>query len=399
MDRKGFTLLELLIVISILGILATATVLLLNPVEYLRQGRDTKRVADIGMLNIGLAEVYSSGVSLGTASTTVYVSLVDTVDTCANLGLPPVPTGYRYHCVTSAADVKKIDGNGWVPVNFAAMQGGSSVTLLPTDPINSATYFYTYVSGGSFAVSALLESNKYLKQSALADGGTNPGKIEMGSNLKLLAGTDGLEGYWPLDEGSGTQVADVSGNGNTGTGATIGWTSAGCILGKCITAAPGNTTISIPSNASLMLGATFTLVNWVKINTAIPASSWPVSFGAGNTHVGYGFRSQSNGTNWMFEYGNDYPACAGVWTNNGGLNLGTGAWHFLSVTYDGTSIKVYLDGVLKTNSGFNKGFCPTFPMYIGNISTAPGTFMVDEPRIYSRALSASEITAMYAAAK
>ena len=29
--------------------------------------------------------------------------------------------------------------------------------------------------------------------------------------------SDGLVGYWPLDEGSGTTTADLSGSGNTGS--------------------------------------------------------------------------------------------------------------------------------------------------------------------------------------
>ena len=75
---KKFTLLELLIVIGILAILATAVTLVLNPIEMLKQSRDGKRLSDLRALNNAItffitASTTPTGNTFNcTASTTPY---------------------------------------------------------------------------------------------------------------------------------------------------------------------------------------------------------------------------------------------------------------------------------------------------------------------------------------
>src|SRR3989344_8684487 len=59
---KGFTLIELLIVIAILAVLSTAVVLVLNPAELLKQGRDSTRISDLASINSAIA-LYLTDVS------------------------------------------------------------------------------------------------------------------------------------------------------------------------------------------------------------------------------------------------------------------------------------------------------------------------------------------------
>ena len=45
--NKGFTLVELLVVIAIVAILAAVVVLIINPLELTRRGRDAARLTDL----------------------------------------------------------------------------------------------------------------------------------------------------------------------------------------------------------------------------------------------------------------------------------------------------------------------------------------------------------------
>ncbi|MBI1755394.1 prepilin-type N-terminal cleavage/methylation domain-containing protein, partial [Candidatus Azambacteria bacterium] len=53
--RRGFTLLELLIVITILAILTLVVILFINPVEILKKSRDVQRMSDLRTMKTAIA--------------------------------------------------------------------------------------------------------------------------------------------------------------------------------------------------------------------------------------------------------------------------------------------------------------------------------------------------------
>ncbi|MFA6198740.1 MAG: prepilin-type N-terminal cleavage/methylation domain-containing protein [Candidatus Paceibacterota bacterium] len=188
---SSFTLIELLIVVGILAVLVASIVVILNPTQLLAQARDAKRLADTVALNkaMGVLQAIQPPISLGTAST-VYISIPDTSATCTNLGLPSLPSGWVYSCVSST-NPQKSDGTGWIPVNFN-IAGGALLPTLPADPVNATTsnnfYAYTPQANGIWEVSVPLESTKYIPQGS-TDGGTNSVRYENGNNLTLLQST------------------------------------------------------------------------------------------------------------------------------------------------------------------------------------------------------------------
>ena len=158
---KGFTLLEVMIVTTILAALATTTVVALNPVELLAQMRDSQRMTTIGMLRdaVSLLIADRPATNLGDI-TRVHISLPSNNDNCADItGLPALPAGQTYRCVT-AANLTRIDGGGWIPLDFRGITDGSPFTHLPIDVINTPTSFYSYIPapGGRATITARIES-------------------------------------------------------------------------------------------------------------------------------------------------------------------------------------------------------------------------------------------------
>jgi len=173
-SKRGFTLLELLIVIGIIAILASVVALVLNPSELLRQARDGQRISDFDTVRTAINYHLSAG---------------DTPDT--NFG----GTGLAYRITVAGANCPfasstkcstatytsstSITGNGWVNVNFNDVGGGTApLSVLPIDPSNTTTYYYSYAGDDStsatstnvFELDGRLESTKYRIKMA-ADGG------------------------------------------------------------------------------------------------------------------------------------------------------------------------------------------------------------------------------------
>ena len=213
--KSGFTLLELLIVITILAILTLVVVLFINPVEMLKKSRDVQRMSDLattqsaivlflqdktsntlGVGGAGPASIatpcYNSGVGT-VASSTQWLSIYENGDTFT----------YGY-ASSSLANYTKNDGTGWVPLNFASVAASSSppIAKLPIDPVNtrSGSLYYRYqcvntasYGNNTFELDATLESDAYkaggTEDKPGKDGGNSSTRYEVGTSLKILPAT------------------------------------------------------------------------------------------------------------------------------------------------------------------------------------------------------------------
>ena len=407
----GFTLVELLIVIAILAILAAAVVIVINPGEMLVQARDSQRVTDLQSVRkaIDLFIIDNSGTSLGTTQR-VYISIPDTASNCPNLtsSLPILPTGWAYVCATSA-NVRNTDSTGWIPLNLSLIKGGSPISSLPIDPVNDAVSgkYYTYVMGGSYELTALMEAQK--TNASVSDGGSLPGVFETGTNITLTPPTrdKGLVGYWTFD-GTGsiannqtTGLADSSGKGNNGT--AINTNGTGMIfttgkVGNAVQLDGVDDYVNCGSGSQSLRGfaSGFSIGSWFKWQAGTNAPLVLLSgstgaysvFGTGNKPLI--FRSSTN-------YRYFTPT----------ISVIDGNWHYLVFTSTGNALndidnsKVYIDGIEQIGETSTKSGLPD--AINGNCKIGGGngymTGLVDDVRVYDRALSVEEVKTIYNATK
>ncbi len=188
--KRGFTLIELLVVIAILAVLAVAVVLVLNPAELLKQGRDTTRISDLAAMNSAIA-LYIADVR-----TPSWTTVAGSSPRCTG-ATPFTGGGGSITCTVNATTT--VDGNGWVPVNFQSISSGAPLSRLPLDPVNTDANEYLYAASsttGYFELVAKMESTKYKSggtadvESNSKDGGvgTNSDKVyQVGSELDLIS--------------------------------------------------------------------------------------------------------------------------------------------------------------------------------------------------------------------
>jgi len=194
---KGFTLVELLIVITILAALAAAVVVVLNPAELMAQARDSQRMNDLITVRDALLYLVAHGTSP--------ILCVDgniAGGGCHDGGIcmmDPGPGNGPFsvqNCGAPSNQDRTVGGAGWVDVNLTGFAfGGSPITVLPVDPVNTAQFFYAYKANtaGAFKLAGRLESERY-RPMMVDDGGTrnicithtaNTCFYEIGSNLAL----------------------------------------------------------------------------------------------------------------------------------------------------------------------------------------------------------------------
>ena len=388
----GFTLIELLVVIAIIAVIATATILVINPAELIKQGRDSTRLSDLNNINrsLGFLQVDQPDTSFGSSSV-VYVSIPDTSSTCANLGLPSLPGSWAYACATDA-DHRKVDGNGWIPADFTSFSAGSPLSVLPIDPINavSSGLYYTYITGGSWEMTASMESKKRnpsggVEATTVNDGGQVSYLYEIGSDLSLnpLAPV----GEWQF-EGN---AMDSSGNGNHGSGGSFNSS------GKVGQAANFPGTITVPHSSSLT-PTKMTVMMWVKVD----------SWGVGYQDIFLKDLNQiglTNGSGGMISTitcvtsGSFNGTCGAYPAAVRYISIPDTDWHHYTLRYDQSTVRTYRDGSYYSSYSVPGGdivwSTGDLRMALASIHTG----LLDDVRIFDRPLADFEISAIYDATK
>jgi len=165
--QKGFTLLELLIVIGILAILSTTMIIVINPAEMLKKARDSQRISNLNSLKTAISYYITDAAIPSIGATNQCFS--SNVTGCTCLGL-----------AASTTTAQTIAGAGWIPINFTSVTGGPPISNLPQDP-NASTLitsnpsrYFVYLTSSTTSNTFTLVTN--MESTYYSNGGT--GNVE-----------------------------------------------------------------------------------------------------------------------------------------------------------------------------------------------------------------------------
>lgn len=223
--------------------------------------------------------------------------------------------------------------------------------------------------------------------------------------------SQGLVGYWPFNENGGTKPNDLSGNNNIGSfsGSAIWGSGRG---GPAVKLDYLNSSyVNVASSRNTGFTTAYTLSGWFYANSSKVFNIMlirgdgdinDIEFYSGSGTQGITVvHNRGNGGTLAYS-GNDIGSSftVGAWGD-----IPSGTWYHIAVTYAGTTLRVYINGVLKgTATGGVDPLNTTSRWRIGSGGTATygpsgaaffdGT--INDILLHNRALTPTEIIRLYA---
>jgi hypothetical protein len=242
---------------------------------------------------------------------------------------------------------------------------------LAAAPTAAAGIYPITVTAGNFLVSASTVVNLTVNNPAVVDY------------------TSGMKALWDFSEGHGSTTADSSGNGNTGTLSNVSWVKNSC--SGCGSFNGRSSYISVAESASLEVGQQMTVSMWVNPNATSATDPRIIS-------KRYDWDVKLNGANHYPQFGANGKYVA--------LNypLALSRWQHVVFTFSGGLVKGYVNGQpmsASANTFVAGDTLPTYAYghYLGTDSDATAFYsgLMDDVRIYNRALADADVAALYAA--
>lgn len=361
-SKKGFTLLEIILVITLISILFGIMLVAINPSNILSEIQDNQRETDAMTIYQAL-EQYA-------LKNNTYPESIKNMTNNSSL----------YICKTSALNC--INSN---QINLSSILVPTylSKILEYSKDTNNSGFYVVKDSNGKIGIGGVRKLDdttfvKGLESQSFATAPTSP-IVTNGLVLHLDAGNPAS---YP---GTGTTWTDLSGNNNNGTlvnGVGYNSTNGGSLVFDGV-----NDNITFTSNP--LLANQITAEVWVNLNSTTPNGTAWILGREGSYRLIY----SSGSLSWV---------CSTV--NNGwyttGTNISTsisstsGIYHVVG-TYNGANIQIYVNGALRTTGSSISGNILTNGSYnlfrsdAGNVDYGKGNLYAH--RIYNRALTAQEI--------
>ena len=176
------------------------------------------------------------------------------------------------------------------------------------------------------------------------------------------------------------------GTGTSGTISGAAWVSAGK-YGGALSFNGSSARVTVPNSASLQLSSGMTLEAWV--DPASVSSAWRDVIYKGNDNYYLMGTTDHSGV----------PAGAVAVAGSSAHAYGAGtlpanSWSYLAATYDGTTLRLYVNGTLAASQAASGAITSSInPLTIGSDPIWGQYFngLIDQVRIYNTPLSASQI--------
>ncbi len=196
---------------------------------------------------------------------------------------------------------------------------------------------------------------------------------------------DGLVAYWSFDEGAGKTATDATGNGHDGEFAGAPKWVAGK-FGTALEFDGVDDHVKVEDDDGLDLTDEITLMAWFNPSAALTSRRMMV---------------KNNSIFVIFDFGNANSVDFLVKPDNLFAQSKTtdwkvGQWYHFAGTFDGKTLRVYINGQLEGEAANNKPIAPSnLELWIGGDDNGrptdwfPGK--IDEVRLYDKALSGADI--------
>ena len=344
------------------------------------------------------ATSYNDAVSAGT-----YYYLVAAYDAAGNVSGPSnQATGI------STADTLPPTVAITSPTNGVTVSGAVNVTAAATDNVAVASVQFQLDGANLGAPITTAPYTDSWNTAGAANGGhtltavavDTSGNKATSAPVTVTVNNTSLVASYSFSEGGGTTTADGSGNGNTGTLSNAAWTTSGK-SGDALTFNGTNSAVVANDSTSLHLTTGMTLEAWVDpTSLSNSGGNWCAAVAKehlnSSNDIAYALYAAA-GTNTppavhILVNGQDYGA-------QGASALTLNTWTFLAATYDGKTLKMYVNGgLVGSKSITGKITVTTNPLKIGgDWSNEMFTGTIDSVRVDNLALTQSQIQSDMAA--
>ncbi len=266
-----------------------------------------------------------------------------------------------------------------------------------------------HCNGGTNCSSAVCYWNGSIDEARVYNRALTADEVANLYRLTAPTGTDtSLKGYWSFNgqDMSGTTAYDRSGAGNDGT-LTNGPAVTEGKIGQALSFDGSNDYITMGDINALDGVTAMTASAWVKTPSGMSAERHIVDKAActgatdsGTFELWHALNDEGKPSFTFYKNGgspNDYRATSSV-------EMDDDQWHLVTGTYDGAALKIYVDGVETGSTAVASVTSPSTSYAVqigGNCNSNPFPWLgsIDEVRLYNRALSGSEIKALYSSGR